>query len=577
MDLSNNMLYGPIPATIGNLSSLTYLHVESNPLNGSLPMDLWQLSKLEILGIGYNSISGNLSEKSFTKLSNLKALTLDFSDFNFNFGTHWEPPFQLDVITISNCKVGISSSGLSFNGEGKFWSFVMQIEFLYLSNNSISGDLSTTLITNRVIDLHSNKIGGLLPRLSPKVSLFNIANNSFSGPIYTLLCQNITGTPELETLVMSYNLLFGELPDCWMHWPSLRSVNLESNNLTGTIPESIGSLIFLHVLRLRKNILYGSIPSYLKSCENLRYLDLAYNEFTGNIPSWISHQIQILILRSNKFNGSIPSQICQFSNLQALDLANNRLSGPLPNCLSNITSLVNEDTLDARSTGEIYNYLPIRPSSLFHYEDLPLFVKGQDLDYLKTSNLVRVLDFSNNDFSGSIPTELFSLIALHSLNLSHNHLTGKISGDIGRMRFLESLDLSSNLFSGEIPQNMSNLSFLGVLNLSYNNFSGRIPLGTQLQSFQASSYAGNLQLCGNPLPNHCTQEDKPNGSMEYKVDDDFKTSFQLGAGVGFASGFWGVCGTIFFIRKWRHAYFRTLENFHVIILIKVNHLLYGQE
>ncbi|PNX87653.1 hypothetical protein L195_g043746 [Trifolium pratense] len=27
-------------------------------------------------------------------------------------------------------------------------------------------------------------------------------------------------------------------------------------------------------------------------------------------------------------------------------------------------------------------------------------------------------------------------------------------------------------------------------------------------------------------------------------------------GVGFAAGFWGICGSLFLIRKWRHAYFR---------------------
>ncbi|KAL9411725.1 hypothetical protein AB3S75_045348 [Citrus x aurantiifolia] len=36
---------------------------------------------------------------------------------------------------------------------------------------------------------------------------------------------------------------------------------------------------------------------------------------------------------------------------------------------------------------------------------------------------------------------------------------------------------------------------------------GKIPLGTQLQSFNASVYAGNLELCGLPLPNQCPNEE----------------------------------------------------------------------
>ncbi|KAJ1380051.1 Leucine-rich repeat [Sesbania bispinosa] len=539
LDLSHNSLSGPILATIGNLSSLKSLDVSYNHLNGSLPRSLGQLSKLEALGIWYNNLSGNLSEQSFTKLSNLKYLTIDSSALFFSFGTHWQPPFQLVEIQMSHCKFGpefpswlytqksveyldISSSGLSFNAQDEFWSFVTQIEYLYLSNNSISGDISTTVFNNTVVDLNSNKFIGRLPHLSPQVISFNIANSSFSGSNYPLLCQNVTGKQKLVVLDMSHNLLSGEFPDCWiwMHWQSLVHVNLGSNNLR------------------------------------------------GNIPSWITSLNMALILRSNKFNGSVPSQICQLSNLLVLDLADNRLSGPISNCINSFTTMV---------TNTLNDIFLIKLALMSTIKlDLLLSVKGLNSDYWNTFEFVRIVDLSSNDLSGSIPPQLFSLIAVQSLNLSHNHLVGKIVSEIGQMKNLESLDLSGNQLSGEIPQSLSNLSFLNHLNLSFNNFHGRMPLGTQLQSFEASSYIGNPVLCGPPLPNKCTQEDKPNGlikSMEVKVGD-FESSFKTGMGVGFASAFWGIFGTLLFIRKWRHAYFRFLDNLYIFIIVKMNSFHY---
>ncbi|MED6192415.1 hypothetical protein PIB30_009776 [Stylosanthes scabra] len=143
------------------------------------------------------------------------------------------------------------------------------------------------------------------------------------------------------------------------------------------------------------------------------------------------------------------------------------------------------------------------------------------------------------------------------------------------MRFLESLDLSNNQLSGEIPQSLSNLSFLGYLNLSYNDFKGMIPLSTQLQSFDSSSYKGNPELCGAPLLKNCTQEKDHNDSQqnEDRDSDEFRTSFLIGTGVGFASGFWVVCSTIFFIRRCRHAYFRMLDNLYVFLVLKMNRFL----
>ena len=135
---------------------------------------------------------------------------------------------------------------------------------------------------------------------------------------------------------------------------------------------------------------------------------------------------------------------------------------------------------------------------------------------------------------------------------------GKIPKKIGSMKELESVDLSQNLLSGKISPSMSNLTFLSLLDLSYNNFLGRIPSSTQLQSFDALRYIGNPQLCGYPLPKNCTIEEQslnrsPNGSVE----DDSKTStFYIGMGVGFTTGFWEICVALFFNRTWRHAYFR---------------------
>ena len=104
--LYGNFLSGPIPAAVGNLSSLTFLDVGHNQLNGSLPRDLGKLSSLEYLSVDRNSLSGNLSEQSFCKLSKLKHLSIDATAFIFQFGTHWQPPFQLEEVLMGNCKLG---------------------------------------------------------------------------------------------------------------------------------------------------------------------------------------------------------------------------------------------------------------------------------------------------------------------------------------------------------------------------------------------------------------------------------------------------------------------------------------
>ncbi|CAK7334836.1 unnamed protein product [Dovyalis caffra] len=133
---------------------------------------------------------------------------------------------------------------------------------------------------------------------------------------------------------------------------------------------------------------------------------------------------------------------------------------------------------------------------------------------------LRVLSLRSNRLSGEIPSDFSNLTLLRSLYLQKNEFTGDFPPSLTRLTRLTRLDLSSNNFTGSIPFSVNNLTHLtGLLlennqlsgnlpsvnpanltdfNVSNNNLNGSIP--AVLAKFPASSFSGNLQLCGSPLP-----------------------------------------------------------------------------
>ncbi|KAM3733776.1 hypothetical protein ACB098_11G163000 [Castanea mollissima] len=560
LDLGINSLNGPIPLSVGNLSCMRILLLDRNQLNGTIPKSLGLLSKLETLYVGKNPLIGTVDERHFRKLSKLKNLYMSEAGLFFNVNSNWVPPFQLDYATMSSIKIGpnfplwlqsqrslrsldMSMSRISGKAPGWFWNWTSNITFINLSNNHIKCDVSDIFL------------GSTVQRL-------NIANKSFYGPISTFLCQKKIRKYKLKVLDASNNLLSGILS----HW---------SNNLEGRIPYPMGALVNLQSLRLQNNSIYGDIPSSLKKCSNLRLIDMGDNHLSI-IPLWIGEMTNLLVLclRSSEFKGYIPQQICQLSSLRILDLANKSLSGSIPNCLENISAMTFPNSDDISFSYFVpFVYWDL---SAFYVENVQLGHKGKEMEYKENLKLVRLIDLLSNNLSGSIPAEISNLSELRFFNLSRNHLMGKIPKKIASMKELESVDLSRNHLSGKIPPSMSNLTFLSLLDLSYNNLSGRIPSSTQLQSFDALRCIGNHQLCGDPLPKTCTIEEQslnrsPIGSVE---DDSKNSSFYIGMGVGFATGFWAICGALFFNRTWRHAYFRFADEIkdwiYVTTMIKMN-------
>lgn len=103
----------------------------------------------------------------------------------------------------------------------------------------------------------------------------------------------------------------------------------------------------------------------------------------------------------------------------------------------------------------------------------------------------------DNNFSGSIPSSLSSRLIF--LDLSFNSFTGNIPAAINNLTQLTGLNLQNNSLTGSIPY--LNLPGLNHIDLSYNHLNGSIP--SALQKFPASSFEGNLKLCGPPL-NQCS-------------------------------------------------------------------------
>ncbi|KAG6771252.1 hypothetical protein POTOM_022599 [Populus tomentosa] len=119
---------------------------------------------------------------------------------------------------------------------------------------------------------------------------------------------------------------------------------------------------------------------------------------------------------------------------------------------------------------------------------------GNEIDKFVLS---KVLDLSNNNISGTLPSFFNSSNLLHvylsrnmlqgslehafqksfeliTLDLSHNHLTGSIPKWIGEFSQLSFLLLGYNNLDGNIPTQLCKLNELSFIDLSHNNFSGHI-------------------------------------------------------------------------------------------------------
>eukprot|EP00750_Incisomonas_marina_P003842 INCI13419.1.p1 GENE.INCI13419.1~~INCI13419.1.p1 ORF type:complete len:1236 (+),score=245.68 INCI13419.1:428-3709(+) len=82
---------------------------------------------------------------------------------------------------------------------------------------------------------------------------------------------------------------------------------------------------------------------------------------------------------------------------------------------------------------------------------------------------------NDNQFTGSIPTQIGELSSLQVLMLQNNRLSGPLPSDLGRLLQLSELNIETNALTGTLPTELGQLQQLRLLNLRGNRLSGGFP------------------------------------------------------------------------------------------------------
>ncbi|PWA96368.1 Leucine-rich repeat-containing protein [Artemisia annua] len=319
--LQSNMIEGPFPPSICNMSQLWYLDMSNNRFGGLIPQCFGNITSSFMIDMGNNSFQGTIP-KVYGDCERLRGLSLNGNQLR------GEVPSSL-----SKC------SGLNV---------------LDLGNNHLNGTFPSWLgdFPNlRALVLKSNNFHGRIQPSStvefpfPSLRLLDLSHNGFMGQLPVKYFQNFNSmmnviksntTPEYLSMGIKYYSFIAAVKGVNQEFPQISVdytiIDLSDNTFEGEIPHVIGGLNSLIVLNLSHNCLKGPIPHALGNLTEIESLDLSWNQLSGEIPQSLARitTLEVLNLSQNHLVGRIPEGP-QFSTFGTSFGGNSGLYGsPLP-------------------------------------------------------------------------------------------------------------------------------------------------------------------------------------------------------------------------------------------------------
>ncbi|KAL5699036.1 hypothetical protein ACHQM5_029993 [Ranunculus cassubicifolius] len=279
LQLAANSLGGKLPPVIGMLhTNLSEIHLEDNLIHGPLPSYIANISTLTLLNLSSNTLSGRIPPE-MSLLPKLERLCLSNNSFEGEIPDHFGNLRHLGMLDLSKNKL----SGPIPSSLGN----LTQLRILFLNENLLSGIVPSSLggcINLGILDFSHNNLSGTIPAevagFRDMGIYFNMSNNFLSGE----LPLELSNMNMVRSIDLSSNNFSGNIPPTLASCEAAEMINLSHNSLQGTLPSSLGNLLSLQILDLSHNLLSGEVPSSLIKSPSLVQLNLSFNNFNGSIP-----------------------------------------------------------------------------------------------------------------------------------------------------------------------------------------------------------------------------------------------------------------------------------------------------
>ena len=491
IDLSHNNLHGSLPSNFYSLPYLESVNFEGNPdLVVDLSQGLYSAQHLKVL---------NLSKTQATNLDSLrKAPSLEVLYIR-DMGLEGAIPDSLFYLT--DLKVLHASENKFAGPLPESIGSLTSLEELTLNNNDLTGQLPDSLgqlSLLQILTLTNNAFGGVLPKsLEQMTSLRTLSiqripidgnPNSIKGPGIGGSVPIFANHRQLTKLQLENQRFSGRLDS-----------NFLANSPTGEAVE----------IDLRNNQISGEVPASLTSKRFLS-LYLAGNAIQ-NVPREIfSEFTSTCDLIQDWMGGDVASVGCEaFLCRPGMWAPQGRatLSRACERCLDN-TSVWGQNYCESgQSSSEsereiLVNFYNSMDGRNWKIDDNWLDLSADVCDFYGVGcdpgGRVISLVLRNNGLRGNVPSDLFGLQGLKTLNLESNEIELDFFA-ASRATSLESLDLTatgirftntlsslsslpnfrflslaSNNLSGPIPDGVFSITSLEDLDLSYNEFTGTL-------------------------------------------------------------------------------------------------------